>query len=362
MAHLRPGDPDPAGSGPEPDQGAGPGPDQGAGPGPEPNGASGRDRAQLLLLAGFALAAVFVAFAFLLNSVVYTENLATRGEGSRATHAIAVADDAATGTEGVIGYANEHNTTDYPSLKSELTSGIADIDRLVGTQQLADGGVLSVSYVSHRKGTWIDQSYHSRNFTDRDFDGGWTLFDGADGARAFRIHVTNPDDLQKLNTTITPIENFTVVATDGTEHWRMEVYHDNDGDLGLPTGYSYVAEVTDGDGNTGYCSVTDGVSSFWINVSAGTFAGEECRALRFGEGVPTVERVSFDHGGNINGTYRLLAATDGSALTSGAYNSTGSLPPVTRPAIYNATVHVSYDTGTLQYETDRKAEPEENDA
>lgn len=356
MAHLRPGDPDPAGSGPAPDRG----PELGPGLGPGPDDDSGRDRAQLLLLAGFALAAVFVAFAFLLNSVIYTENLATRGEGSRATHAIAISDDVATGTEGVIRYANEHNTSDYTSLGEELTDGVADIDRLVGTQQLADGGVLSVSSVSYRKGTWVDQSYKSRNFTDRNFDEDWTLFTDADGARAFRMNVTNPDDLQDIDTTTTPIENFTVIATDGTTIWRMEVYHDNGGILGLPLGDSYVAEVTDGDGNTRYCSVDDDVPYFWINVSAGTFAGEECRALRFGEGVPTVETVRFDHGGNMNGTYRLMAAKDQGVVTTVPYNSTGS-PPVTTHAIYNATVRVSYDTGSLQYETERKAEPEEND-
>jgi hypothetical protein len=344
VAHLRPGDPDP-----EPGLGPGSG-----------DGKSRRDRAQLLLLAGFALAAVFVAFAFLLNSVIYTENLATRGEGSRATHAIAVTNDAATGTEAVIGYANEHNTTDYTSLESELVSGIGDVERLVGAQQLADSGVLSVSYVSHRRGTWINQSDNSRNFTDRNFDEDWMLFTDADGARALRIHVTNPDDLQDIDTVITPIENFTVTATDGTEVWQMEVYHDNGGVLGLPIGDSYVAEVTDADGNTRYCSVDDGVDSFWINVSAGTFAGEECRALRFGEGVPTVERVDFDHGGNINGTYRLMAAKDQGAITV-PYNSTGSPPPVTTPAIYNATIRVSYDTESLHYETERAAEPEERD-
>jgi hypothetical protein len=341
VAHLRPGDPDP-----------------GSGPG----GKSRRDRAQLLLLAGFALAAVFVAFAFLLNSVIYTENLATRGEGSRATHAIAIADDAATGTEGVIRYANDHNTSSYTRLEDELVSGIGDIERLVGTQQLAEGGVLSVSYVSYRKGTWIDQTDRRRNFTDDDFNEDWMLFDGADGARAFRINVSNPDDLQKIDTAATPIENFTVVATNGTDNWRMEVYHDNTGVLGLPIGDSYVAEVTDGNGNTGYCSVDDGVDSFWINASAGTFAGEECNALRFGEGVSAIDRVDFEHGGNMNGTYRLLAAKDQSSVTSSPYNTTGDPPPVTRHAIYNATVNVTYDTESLYYETNRTAEPEENDA
>ena len=329
MAHLKPGD-------------------------EAPDDAGGRDRAQLLLLAGFVLAAIFVAFAFLLNAVIFAENLATRGEGSRTTHAVTTADDVAAGTESVIVYANEHNTTSYSTLEAELKSGIADVERLAGTQQLADGGVLRVEYDSHRSGTWINQSYRERNFTDDSYASNWELFHGADGARAFRINVTDPDQLQDLNGS-PPIRNFTVIAHGtGSDPWKMRVYHDD-------TGSAYVAEVTDGNENTRYCSVGDGVSSFWINVSAGTFAGEECRALRFGEGLSTIKKVEYDHGDNINGTYRLMAAKGKGAINPGSYNTTGSEPPIRTTAIYNATVHVTYDSGDLYYETDRKAEPGRDD-
>ena len=329
MAHLKPGD-------------------------EAPDDAGGRDRAQLLLLAGFVLAAIFVAFAFLLNAVIFAENLATRGEGSRTTHAVTTADDVAAGTEGVIMYANEHNTTDNSTLEAELKSGIADVERLAGTQQLADGGVLRVEYDSHRSGTWINQSYRERNFTDDSYDPNWELFHDADGARAFRINVTDPNQLQDLSGP-TPVRNFTVIAHGtGSDTWKMQVYHDD-------TGSAYVAEVTDGNGNTRYCSVGDGVSSFWINVSAGTFAGEECRALRFGEGLSTIKKVEYDNGDNINGTYRLMAVKGRGAISSGSYNTTGSEPPIRTTAIYNATVHVTYDSGDLYYETDRTAEPGRDD-
>ena len=339
MAHLKPGD-------------------------EAPDDAGGRDRAQLLLLAGFVLAAIFVAFAFLLNAVIFAENLATRGEGSRTTHAVTTADDVAAGTEGVIVYANEHNTTDNSTLEAELKSGIADVERLAGTQQLADGGVLRVEYDSHRSGTWINQSYRERNFTDDSYTSDWELFSGADGARAFRIDVTDPDQLQDLSGP-TPIRNFTVVAHDAAspKTWEMRVYHDDADVVSDVTGSAYVAEVTDGDGDTGYCSLDDslGPSSFWINVSAGTFAGEECRALRFGEGLSTIEKVEYNNGDNINGTYRLMAAKGKGAISPGSYNDTGREPPVRTTAIYNATVHVTYDSGDLYYETDRTAEPGRDD-
>ena len=336
MAHLKPGD-------------------------EAPDDAGGRDRAQLLLLAGFVLAAIFVAFAFLLNAVIFAENLATRGEGSRTTHAVTTADDVAAGTEGVIVYANEHNTseTNYSPLVTELESGIADLERLVGTQQLADGGVLRVEHVSHRRATWIDQSYQERDFNSSTDSENWTLFTNSDGARAFRIHVTDPDRLQDVNTSNT-VRNFTVVAGDGAgTTWKMAVYHDNYGADG-PSGTNYVVKVTDGNDNTGTCAIDDDGNPFWINVSAGTFGGMECPVLRFGENVSTIREVRYDNGDNIYGTYRLMAAKDEGSIAL-SYNSTSDPPPATTTAIYNATVHVTYDSGDLYYETDRTAEPERDD-
>jgi len=322
--------------------------------------ASGRDRAQLLLLAGFVLAAIFVAFAFLLNSVIYAENLATRGEGTRTTHAVATANDVAAGTENVIGYANEHNTTDNSTLIGELRSGIADIERLTGTQQLTDGGVLRVEYVSHRSGTWIDQSYQERDFNSSTDLRNWLLFSDSDGARAFRIQVTDPDQLQNVNTS-EPVRNFTVVASDGAgETWEMAVYHDNYGADG-PSGTNYVVDVTDGNDNTRTCSIADDGNPFWINVSAGTFGGTECAALRFGEDISTIRQVEYENADNVYGTYRLMAAK-GQGSVDIVYNSTGDAPPVTRTAIYDATVRVTYDSGDLYFETERKAEPGGDDA
>ena len=355
MAHLRPGDPDPRAE------------------------SSGRDRAQLLLLAGFALAAVFVAFAFLLNSVIYTENLATRGEATRTSHAVIVVDDAATGTVGVIGYANEHNATTYSELEAELDSGTADIERLIGAQQLANGGVVSVEFTSYNRGTWVNQSYVERNFTaggdtsDPSYPKSWDLFTKADGVRAYRIHVTDPDKLENISPLDLgdPVYNFTVTATDGDgDDWTMRVFHDNTGLVDEVSGDAYVVRTTDGDGDVRFCSVSETRSKFWINVSAGTVAGEDCRALRFGEDIGPVKKVHYDNGDQIYGTYRLIAAQSEGSLDSSVasnYNSTGELPsahpkpPVTDPAVYNATIHVSFETDNLFYETDRVVEPEEDD-
>ena len=352
MAHLRPGDPDPR---------------------PE---SSGRDRAQLLLLAGFALAAVFVAFAFLLNSVIYTENLATRGEAAKTSQAVIVVADTVAGTEAVVEYANEHNATTYTDLENELTSGIADIELLVGNQHLASGGVVSVELASYEQGTWVNQSYHERNFTaggstsDPDFVEDWTLFSGAEGVRAYRIHVTDTSKLEGISPLDDgdAVHNFTVEATDSDgDTWTMQVFHDNTGIVDELSGSPYVVRTIDGDGDRRFCSVDGSESSFWINVSAGTVAGDDCRALRFGEDIGTVEEIRYENGHQIYGTYRVMAAQSEGSLTTGSnYNATGTVPPhpnppVTDPAIYNATVHVSFETDNLFYETDRVVQPGEGD-
>ncbi|MFC7080626.1 DUF7261 family protein [Halorussus caseinilyticus] len=47
------------------------------------SGDGGRDRGQLILVTGLAIAVMLVALVLLLNTVIYTQNLATRGPKSR---------------------------------------------------------------------------------------------------------------------------------------------------------------------------------------------------------------------------------------------------------------------------------------
>lgn len=327
-------------------------------------------RAQLILVIGFLLAVVFVALAFLLNSVIYTENLATRSESARASHALGVSNDVATGTGNVIGYANEHNTSGasdpspYADLESELANGVGEMQHLAGRQALASGGVVNLTVVSYNRGTWIDGSGAASNYTTGSGAGDWQLVDDADGVRSVRFHVTNPDKLPNTAPSIGGVSmaNFTVVASDGSATWRMELFHDRAGKVDEVSGPGYVVEISDGDGTMHYCRVADSATDFWINVSEGTVGGTDCPGLAFDESLEAVSDVSFENGGSGYGTYRLMVDKPIGSVASAPYNATGSPPPVRRTSIYDATIHVAYETRGVYFDTDRHVAPEADDA
>lgn len=311
-------------------------------------------RAQMILFVGFVLAVVFVSLAFLLNSVIFTENLATRSEAARTSNAIAVSDDVERGMVSVIGYTNEHNTSSYSTVEGELEGGTGNIERLLGRQQLSNDAVVEVTFESYHKATWVNQSYQERNFTDGNGGDAWVLFDSANDTRGFRINVTNTTRLE--STAAGSPEFFTVTASDGTgDEWGMEIYHNETGTD------EYEVEVEDGNGISRTCNVPGGRDTFWVNVSEGTLDGDECRALRFGENISAVEKVEFNNGDHIEGTYRFLVGKEEENVATAPYNTTGSPPPITTPAAWNATIEVEYRTRTLTFETEIHANPGEED-
>jgi hypothetical protein len=302
----------------------------------------------MILFVGFVLAVVFVALALVLNSVIFTENLATRSESTRASHSIAIANDVEVGVVAVVEYANEHNTSDDAAVKAEIRDGTSNIERLISQQQLTDGAVANVTFLSYSNATWINQSYEVANFTDAEGTKTWTLVSDQRATRKFRIHIINTSNFG--TTSDGNSNNFTVNASGsgGTPKWEMEVYEDS----GTPT-----MKIVDGNGNTRFCNPDAG--EFWINVSDGSVEGDNCR-FRFGENVSDVQSIRYEHGDKANGTYRLLVDNQ-TSLDSSKYNSTGEQPPILTPAAWNATVHFQYETRTLTYETTIYARPGEND-
>ncbi len=337
-----------------------------------------RSRGQIILVTGFALAVSFVALALVLNSVIYTENLATRSEAAKASDAVKVKSDMVDATAAIISHVNEYNAsggTNYETLVERVRIGLTNTTQYARGYQVTNGQAVDATLVATDEGTWINQSFASRNFTDKTYDPDWTLVDDADGARNLRLHVTDPDAIENTgNISASPsvddlddLHNFTIVAEDTSgATWTMEIVHEDNNELSLSES-GYVVSVVDGDGDRRTCDVLDdtgGVDSFWVNVSAGTFNGTECRALRFGEDIGPTSDLRFRNSNNVNGTYRVLVNESESAVRDGStYNAPGSSgpPPITDTAIYGAKIFVEYEEQRMVYETDARVVPGETD-
>lgn len=294
-----------------------------------------RDRGQIILVTAFALAVTFVSLALILNSVIYTENLATRSETSTASKAVTHQSDVRDGVELSIEYVNEHNASSHGDLVDNLSRDVDTMAALALRHRLSHTRLANADLRGVSNGTTIRQTNGSRNFTSDGSDRNWTAVENAHGVRDLRIHVT---DAASLTARSNEPVNLSLEDADG-DRWNLTVYD---------TGSDFEVEIENTSDDRHTCGPTS-ASDFWINVSAGTFAGTACEQLEYRNDAARIERVDFTYADNAEGTYRFVANTTTVDPTPYGPDDDG---PFTDPAIYGARINVSYETNTIEYETD----------
>lgn len=122
------------------------------------------DRGQLILVTGFTIAVVLVALVVLLNTVIYTENLATRGVDAGGADAI---EYRATVVGAVSELIAEENERYYEgSLPvAGVENGTETIDGMLSERYLARGAVAETTSEIH-EGPPIDWEIQSRAFAE----------------------------------------------------------------------------------------------------------------------------------------------------------------------------------------------------
>lgn len=302
-------------------------------------------RGQMILITGFALAVAFVTLALVLNSVVFTGNLATSSESAAASEAITYRADVSAGAERMIAFVNEHNTSSYSELEDNLEVNMDNVSDMLLRHRVSEGQIVDGRIDTTYDGTWIKQTNSSRNFTNVNGTPEWELVDNADGARSFRIHINDGNSLDLLSDA-----PFTVIASNGSSNWRLNVSED------AVTGAT--VSVRRADGSEIECN-SPVLSDFWINVSEGTVAGSECEGLAFGDQLGAILDVEYRNAHNVNGTYRLMVNKSEGSVDSSDYSTTGS--PFTEPAIYGLRLNVTYESDRVEYEADPRVVPGETE-
>ncbi len=295
------------------------------------------DRAQLILITAFALAAIFLGLAIIVNSAIFTENLATRSENVDSTEALEYRHSTTQVVGNVIGYANKFNSTGSTPdpVWRNVSRSIGELNDYTGIQQSQSGAAVALEFDSTTNGSRIFQT-DGTDFTANGSSGDWTLATDVEQTRAFEINVSS-----------FPGNDFAVVVN-GTDEWRAEI--DSSG-----------VEVERSNGASESCSVTPEI----IDLTGGTVNGESCPALidtttgeplHFGVGVIGDYAIEFENPGDIDGDYSLVVdnSTSGlKAVNNDNYaddSSPGDNPQVT-PAMYSAVVEMQYQTPELEYVT-----------
>ncbi|GAB7093384.1 hypothetical protein JCM30237_05360 [Halolamina litorea] len=321
------------------------------------------DRGQLLIVGAFTFAVMLVALAVLLNTAIYTGNVATRDAGPGTGEAIEYEGEAATMARDSLGAVNEREGATYADLRGNFTRAVDDwvaITRVHGATSLAGGGLEPVG--DPTRGTLIEQP-NERNFTSAATARNWTVANDST-VRAFRLNVTQdsletPPDGDLVDIIFGEDERpnyFHVRIDDGAETWRIYFARDaND---------SVSEDVTlsvDHDGSSDACSAPADNGTVAVDITGAELGGSHCEPL---ENMTTAlddsYTVSYRNGVNGTGTYSLVSNRAIGRLDTGA-DTTGANDPTAERALYDATFRVTWRTADVYYQSELRIAPGEAD-
>lgn len=317
---------------------------------------SGSDRAQLVLVGGLAVAVVIVVLALLMNGVIYTQNLATRGVDAGGQEALEVRNAVAADARGLVNQENRREPTDRGALQSRVETGLTNASRMTARYRLLDGGGgVSVSNVSLHDGTRVRQTEPTRNFSDAGGASDWNLTTDADGVRRFDMDVE--DETQLASTTDPEADAFRAIinnSSDGTVEWVIYVYRDPDSNDDTTLA---VKNGTESSATMDVCSPLL-TQTPTINLTAGRVDGESCSAIDFAKGVDSPDTVRYEHSDRTAGTYNVTANT----TSTGNVNGPDGSSPYEAPVVYSAAMDVEYEAPSVTYRTRVRVAPGDDDA
>ncbi|MFC7045640.1 hypothetical protein ACFQH6_09695 [Halobacteriaceae archaeon GCM10025711] len=289
------------------------------------------DRGQVIIVAGLAIAVILVALVLLLNTVIYADNLATRGVDVGGGDALAVNDTVVDGVGGLIDQENAQGYDSATYVRSNVSDGITRIDTLLSRQYAQRGVVADVATVALHDGTLIRQTDATRNLTNASGASAWTLAENVEDTRGV-VFTVDRSDLQDGRT------GAFQVLVDGTDQWRAYIYHKT------ATNDIAVAVDTPSTAATEVCSVT--ASTATVDLTRGTINGTHCPGLEFAEGVSAPYTVEFVDSHQAVGTYNV---TVNSTTVDGTNFVSDDSGPTESTAVYSAVVDVRYETPRLTY-------------
>ncbi|GAB3318423.1 fibronectin type III domain-containing protein [Haloplanus salinarum] len=302
------------------------------------------DRAQLLLVGALTLAVVFLSLSLLLNSVIYTENLATRQTNTDVEKATTFRFVAVDVLGDAIEHVNRGDASDFGTRRDDYRNVTGVAIRTLGNQSATDSLATDVERRTVSRGTRIaDDNATSTLTPENDSRGNWTVVTDA-RVRNARLHVETDDVVR-------------IVVDDGTA--RDVVLDGTANELRV-------------EGESEACSLGGGRN--WVDLTAARVDGERCRPLTtlpFDDEV----NVSIANGTDATGTYSLVVDRYEAGIRSAVdtqnypgqcappspptYNDSDAGGPYTSPAVYAATANVSVASPDIDYRRTVRTAPGE---
>jgi hypothetical protein len=308
----------------------------------DPSDGAERSRGQIILVTGFALAVSFVALALVMNSVIYTENLATRSEAAKASDAVKIRSDMANGTEVLVRSVNENNDTSYAALHENVTNGLDHVSASLRRLHGVNGQATAISVEVIRNGTMSRQTNGSRNFTNVDGNPDWTLLDDVEDVETARFKVNQMEDPDLLGLPAGDPARFSFVAenTSTGDTWKVIVENGTGGFTGDHD--VFVEEGLTSD----YCGTES--FPFWVNITDG---GYDCGGTTYelGSSMGDVDLIRYTNGDHVEeGRYTHFVQNESDSLGTSNYDASTKSPFFER-RVYNVTGRVEYEEQRMRY-------------
>lgn len=321
------------------------------------------ERGQLILVGGLSLAVIFVALALVLNSAIYTENLATRTSDNPSDTALQFRQDAVAGASSAMDHVNRNGGDQaYSDRYQEYQNTIDEWQRIHANYSAVNGLLTEVRAPDRvendeNEGTLIVDDNPNSEFTSHEGDPDWVVANHT-RVRQFRLNVDRADFPSSLadstvENTLSGSEDsaFYVEFHDGSDSWRVAVYKGSD---------TSEIKVMSYDPDSDFRTCTAEGPSVQIDVTGGTLNGMRCEALSFMEDLSGTHDISYSNAAAIQGTYELTVDREEGSFPDTRYSdSPDDDTPYTTPAIYSATVELVYDGPSVTYETEVRVAPGE---
>lgn len=309
----------------------------------------GRDRGQLILVTGLLVAVAIIGLVMLLNTAIYTENLASRGadqSGREATEYRATVID---GVGGLIDAENDRQHASQAAVEENVTDGIGTIDNYTARNYATGGTAVEIdeSTVTAHDGRLIRQNA-SGPFESSGGGSDWTLATDVENARGFVVTVDR-SGLNETNETAASSSGAFRVLVDGGSTWNAYVYRNES------TSNVTLASGAGGSVNE-HCSID--ANEVTVDLSKGTVDGEPCLDFEWAEGISAPYDVRIQYGNNATGTYNITVNATGSSTYPGLNNGPPT-SPYHVPAVYSAEFSIRYESPTLTYRTQVRVAPGE---
>lgn len=378
-------------------------------------------RGQLILVGALVLAVVLVGVALVLNSAIYVENLATRTTQQGTTQIATLQQESVSGTAQAMDHHN-HDTashTSYAELETRLDESVREWSTLQLQNAAREGRFVDADVDTMTRGTRIGQN-DGGEFVPQDRDllndviditevSSWAVTPKAYQVRDFTMTVER-DQISdatlyaeanvetflaelggSLSVGASPFTMLYDMNDDGTYEHAVSIYRPDDGDGDSnDVKFTYYNQST---GATATCEIDNAPSTFGVDVSGGTVegGGGACTdVFDFQQETSDPYQLVFVEGDEIEGDYQLIVDTERGAFESDYEDSDGLLSlvgcaltgldcnfedyyedhtshgdtyspssPYVEPAIYDATITVTYRSDEVRSDATIRVAPNE---